>query len=165
MRRSAEEGRCDKKYPAMRRRMNKKMETQYAEAKGELLVELKLKTTTTTVKDLGASGARIDFNVQGEVKGKYNGVHMETISMVLKPDGTSEGESKGVEFTRDGDAIFFTTKGRSRSSGPTTVTAEGTVNFQTPSPKLSWLNSTKGRFEATANMITGEIDAKIYANK
>lgn len=128
------------------------------------MTEVKLKTTTITVKDFGPC-ARIDYNIQGEVKGKYNGIHMATLSVLIKPDGTSESDSKGVELTTDGDTIFFTTKGRGRSSGPTTVTAEGTVNFQTPSTKLAWLNSANGGFEATVDLITGEINTKIYASK
>ena len=129
------------------------------------MTEVKLKTTTITVKDFGPSGARIDHNIQGEVKGKYNGVNMTTLSVLIKPDGTSESDSKGIELTTDGDTIFFTTKGGGRSSGPTTVAAEGKVNFQTPSTKLAWLNSANGRFEATVDLITGEINTKIYASK
>ncbi len=141
------------------------MEAQYVEAKGELLTEVRLKTTTVTVRDFTPSGARIDYNIQGEVKGKYNANHQETVSILAKPDGTYEGESKGIQLTPDGDTIFITTKGRGRNSGPNTLTAEGEVNFQTPSTKLAWLNSTKGRFEVTADLITGEIKGKVYAKK
>ncbi len=140
------------------------METQLEE-KGELLIELRLKTTTTTVKDFTPSGVRLEQNIQGEAKGKYNANHVETVNVLWKPNGTSESESKGIEITRDGDAIFITTKGIGRSSGPTTVTGEGEVNFQTPSQKLAWLNSTKGRFQATIDLITGEIKGRVYAKK
>ncbi len=44
------------------------MEAQYVEAKGELLTEVRLKTTTVTVRDFTPSGARIDYNIQGEVR-------------------------------------------------------------------------------------------------
>jgi hypothetical protein len=141
------------------------MEAQYAEAKGELLIEETSKITTVTVKDFSPSGARIDYNIQGEVTGKYNALHMETLNLTIKPDGTSEGESKAIQLTRDGDTIFITMKGRGRSSGPNTVIAEGEANFQTPSAKLAWLNSTKARFEATADLIKGEIRTKYYASK
>ncbi len=141
------------------------METKYVEAKGELLTEVRLKITTVTVRDFTPSGARIDYNIQGEVKGKYNANHMETVNILAKPDGTSEGESKGIQLTPDGDTIFITTKGRGRNSGRNTVTVETEVNFQTPSAKLAWLNSTKGRFEGTADLITGEIKGKVYAKK
>ncbi len=90
---------------------------------------------------------------------------METVNLIAKPDGTYEGESKGIQLTPDGDTIFVTTKGRGRNSGSNTLTAEGEVNFQTPSAKLAWLNSAKGRFEATANLVTGEINGKVYAKK
>src|SRR6266705_1413350 len=46
------------------------METQYAEAKGELLFELKEKTTTVTIKDFTPAGVRSEYNLQGQVKGK-----------------------------------------------------------------------------------------------
>ena len=141
------------------------MEAQYVEAKGELLYELKGKTTTVTVRDFTPSGARIDYNIQGEVKGKYNANHMATVNILAKPDGTFESESKGIQPTRDGDMIFITTRGRGRSSGPNTVTGEGEVNFQTPSQKLAWLNSTKGQFETTADLATGETKGRVYAKK
>ncbi len=153
------------KVPSKAEDDERKMEAKYVEAKGELLTEGRHKITTVTVRDFTPSGARIDYNIQGEVKGKYNANTMETLNITIKPDGTSEGESKGIQLTPDGDTIFITTKGRGRNSGSNTVTAEGEVNFQTPSAKLAWLNSTKARFEATANLITGEIREKIYAKK
>ncbi|OLE91053.1 MAG: hypothetical protein AUF79_06890 [Crenarchaeota archaeon 13_1_20CM_2_51_8] len=141
------------------------MEAQYAETKGDLLIEEKSKITTVTVKDFGPSGAKIDYNIQGEVKGKYNANHMETLNIAINPDGTSVGESKAIQLTRDGDTIFVSSKGRGRASGPTSVIAEGESTFQTPSTKLSWLNSTKARFEATVDLMTGEIRTKYYTSK
>jgi len=99
------------------------------------------------------------------VKGKYNANHMETLNIAINPDGTSVGESKAIQLTRDGDTIFVSSKGRGRASGPTSVIAEGESTFQTPSTKLSWLNSTKARFEATVDLMTGEIRTKYYTSK
>lgn len=141
------------------------METQYVEQKGELLLEYKGKTTTLTVRDFTPAGARIEINEQGEMKGRYNANHLETVTVLIRPDGTSEWEAKGIETTRDGDTIFLTSKGTARTEDPSTVRYEGNVSFQTPSQKLSWLNSTKGRIEGKYNNANGESIGSIYAKK
>lgn len=85
------------------------------------------------------------------------------VAVLIKPDGTSEWEAKGIETTRDGDMVFVTSKGTARTGDPGTVGYEGNVSFQTPSQKLSWLNSTKGRVEGTYNNANGESIGRIYA--
>ena len=81
------------------------MEAQYAEAKEELLGEVKEKTTTITVKDFTPAGVRAEYNQQGEVKGRYNAIHIETVTVLFKPDGTAEnwaleGGTPNVLFRR-----------------------------------------------------------------
>ncbi len=97
------------------------METQYVEQKGELLLEYKGKTTTLTVRDFTPAGARIEINEQGEMKGRYNANHLETVTVLIKPDGTSEWEAK--ESKPQGTAT--------RSSSPQRVRREPSV--QAPS--------------------------------
>src|SRR6059036_3930056 len=109
--RSAEEGRSDKKYPDEREDDQSKMEAQYAEAKEDLIVELKEKTTTITVKDFSPAGIRVDYNSEGEVTGMYNARHIETVSGLVKPDGSSEYEARAIDTTSDGDTILITAKG------------------------------------------------------
>jgi len=69
------------------------MEAQYAEAKENLIAELKEKTTSITIKDFSPAGIRVDYNSEGEVTGMYNARHIETASGLVKPDGSSEYES------------------------------------------------------------------------
>src|SRR5713101_8202806 len=53
------------------------MEAQYAETKGELILDLKEKSTPLTIKEFSTAGVRGQFNSQGEVKGKYNALPHE----------------------------------------------------------------------------------------
>ncbi len=138
------------------------METQYAEAKEELLGELKEKTTTITIKDFTPAGVRAEYNQQGEVRGKFNSRHIETVSALFKPDGTVEYEGRGVDITSDGETFLVTAKGKGRQESPTTIRFEGETNYQTASKKLAWLNTTKGRHEGTYNNATGEASIRLY---
>ena len=46
--------------------------------KGELMFELKERSTTTIVKDVGSKDAKIEVSSQGEITGRYNATHVET---------------------------------------------------------------------------------------
>jgi hypothetical protein len=138
------------------------MEAQYAEAKEELLGEVKEKTTTITVKDFTPAGVRVEYNQQGEVKGRYNALHIETVTVLFKPDGTAEYEGRGIDTTTEGDTILLTAKGRGKGETPTRISFEGETTFQTASKKLAWLNSVKARHKGTANPVTGEASYSLY---
>ncbi len=140
-------------------------EESEVQAKGDLVAELNEKTTSVTIRELTPEGARADYNFQGEVKGRYNALHMDTVTALLKPDGTSEYDVRGIESTSDGDVIFVRGKGRGSQRDPNTVAIEGDVNFQTTSKKLAWLNTTKGKLEGTFSVATGEFKGKVYARK
>lgn len=141
------------------------METQYVEAKGELLFELKAKTTTITVKDFTPAGIRTEYNLQGEVKGRFDAMHIETATVLGKPDGTFEFEVKSINATNDGDTVLITSKGKGRQETPTTARFQTEDSIQTNSAKLAWLNSTKTQGEGTYHFPTGELVAKFYAKK
>ena len=138
------------------------MEAQYAEAKGELIGELKSKTTTITIKDFTPAGVRAEYNMQGEIKGRINSRHIETVTALFKPDGTIEYEDRSVDTTSDGDVVLGTGKGKARQDNPTKISFEGESNYQTASSKLAWLNNLKGRHEGTYNVVTGEASVKLY---
>ena len=138
------------------------MEAQYAEAKEELIGELKEKTTTITIKEFTPVGVRAEYNQQGEVRGKLNSRHIETVSALFKPDGTVEYEGRGVDTTSDGETFLVTSKGKGKQEGPTIVRFEGESNYQTASKKLAWLNTTKGRHQGTYNNTTGEASIRLY---
>jgi hypothetical protein len=131
--------------------------------KGEVIVELSEKETTTTIKDVTSAGVRLEVNLKGEVKGKFNAAHLETLTVLLKSDGTREWEAKAIEVTRDGDAVIVMMKGTARQERPTVVMFEGEVSFQTASERLAWLNTTRSWIEGTNDMSTGEATGKIYA--
>lgn len=138
------------------------MEAQYAEAKEELLGEVKEKTTTITVKDFTPAGVRVEYNQQGEVKGRYNATHIETVTVLFKPDGIAEYEGRGIDTTSDGDTILFTSKGKGKAETPSKISFEGETIFQTASKKVAWLNNVKARHQGTANPVTGEASYKLY---
>ncbi len=141
------------------------MEMQYAKAKGELLFELKAKTTTITIKDFTPAGVRTEYNLQGEVKGKFEAMHIETVTVLGKPDGTFEFEVKAINATNEGDTVLVTTRGKGWQENPTTARFQTEDSYQTTSAKLAWLNSTKSQSEGTYNFPTGELEAKIYMKK
>ncbi len=162
---SAEEGRDDTSTQTKGRVNHLEMETQYAEAKGELLFELREKTTTVTIKDFTPAGVRSEYNLQGQVKGKYEAMHLETVTVLGKPDGTFEFEVKGMDATIDGDTVLITSHGTGWQDASTTAKFKSQDSYQTNSRKLAWLNSTKSQTEGTYNFATGELEAKIYSKK
>ena len=150
------------KVPRLTEENKSRMEAQYAEAKEELLGEVKEKTTTITVKDFTPAGVRAEYNQTGEVKGRYNATHIETVSVLFKPDGTAEYEGRGIDTTPDGETILVSSKGKGRGETPTKMSFEGETTFQTASKKLVWLNNLKARHQGTANPGTGEASYKLY---
>ncbi len=134
--------------------------------KGELLFDVKEKVTSVTLREFTAQGARIDFNLEGQVSGRLNGLRMSTHNVLLKADGTAEGDSRTLLFTKDGEPVFLIGKVKARLIDPTPKTSvEEELSFQTPSQKLAWLNTTKGWSEGTHNFATGEFNAKVYTQK
>ena len=139
------------------------MEAQYAEAKEEVILELKAKTTTITVKDFTPAGARLEYNLQGQVTGRYNAQHIETVNALLKPDATGEYEIRIVETTSDGDVILGTGKGKARTESSGMIMVEGETKLMTSSKKLAWVNNIKGRHEGSYNPATGESLLRLHA--
>lgn len=89
-----------------------------------------------------------------------------TISLFnFKTSGAYDWETKFVDSTNEGDIILGIGHGTGRMTGPTTNKGEGEITFMTTSPRLSWLNGKKGRFELTAEGAPdmNEIQAKIFA--
>ena len=74
--------------------------------KREPLMEVKEKNTAIIIKDFSKDGVKMQVNLSGEVKGKYNANHVETSENLLKMDGTMEWEARAMETTDDGDVIF-----------------------------------------------------------
>ena len=47
------------------------MKSQHADGQEELLLELKSKNTTRSIKDFSAEGISLESNLEGEAKGVY----------------------------------------------------------------------------------------------
>jgi hypothetical protein len=131
--------------------------------KGELISEIKGKQASWTIKDISQNGVKMEMNDEGTITGKYSANFMETISIHRKSDGTITWESRGIEMAGP-DMVVTTGKGTAKSNGPNNVW-EGEITYMTHSPKLSWLNNTKGWIEGTANQAERQYTAKVYAKK
>ncbi len=93
--------------------MVSQMESQHADANEELLLELKSKNTTRSVKDFSPEGIRLESNLEGEAKGVYNATFYATITMLVKPDRTIDYEVRQIHTTSDGDTVLVYYKGKS----------------------------------------------------
>jgi hypothetical protein len=133
--------------------------------KGELILDVHDKSTTTTVRDITQSGIRLEQNSVSQVKGKLNGQGMTTVSLTQKTDGSSEWEMKGVISTKEGDFLAVMGNGTGKATGPTSAEWTGEVHFMTASPKLTWLNNVTGWVEGSGDNAKGESWGKIYEQK
>jgi hypothetical protein len=131
----------------------------------ELLFEGKENTSSVKITEFSPQGARLDITVAGKVSGKVAGQILSTHNILMKPGGTSELDLKSIVFS-NGEPIFVSGKASGKIVDPTPIgKIEGTLTFQTPSQKLSYLNTIKGWSEALYNMATGEYTFKVYAVK
>jgi hypothetical protein len=129
--------------------------------KRDLLVDLKEKNTTMTIKDFSQEGVKLEVNSIGEVTGKYDATHAETSENILKNDGTMTWEARAIETTKDGDVIFVNGCGTGEPLKGTEVSVKGELLYLTNSPRLRWLNNTKARVEGVTDTINGEGSFKI----
>ncbi len=134
------------------------------ETKGQLLLEVHGKMVSTTIRELSPLGVKFEINDQGEVQGKYNASRIATINVLQKPDGNFEWESKEVHNTKEGDFVVAAGKGTGRFTSPGKGEGYGELSFMTTSPRLSWINNTKGWLEASIDP-TGATTLRIYAKK
>jgi len=133
--------------------------------KGDLIAEVSGKIAGTTIKDISQSGVHLEQNTVDQISGKINGAGFSTVNVKQKTDGTSEFEQKGVMNTMEGDIVAAWGKGTGKSTGPKTFSWEGELHFITQSPKLAWLNNTKGWVEGVGDRTADTIKGKIYENK
>ena len=131
----------------------------------ELLFEGKENTTSVNIREFSPKGASLDITLSGKISGKIEGLILSTHSILMKPDRTSDVEIKAIIFS-DGEPIFVSGKDTGKVIDPTPIgKIEGNLTFQTPSQRLSCLNSTKGWSEAIYNIATGEYTFKVYMVK
>lgn len=140
------------------------MQAQVERTKGQLKGEFHGKRITATIKEVSPNGVRMENNDEGEYKeGKFEFRYMQTNSVLLKPDGTSEWESKGISNTKEGDTFAYWGNGTARMTGQNNAAWEGELHRMTASPRLSELNNTTLWVEAQGSMATGEYSGKSYA--
>ena len=72
---------------------------------------------------------------------------METVDVKMKMDGTNEWESRSIEMTKEGDVVMISGKGTGKQDKAMEGTFSGEITYMTNSPRLSWLNNTKGWVE------------------
>ena len=134
------------------------------QTKGEVIAELRGKTDSISIKDVSSSGVKMENNDIGQITGKYQANFMNTISIHMKTDGTSEWEGKGIQMAGK-DMVVTTSHGKGHATPDGKVSFDGEVKFMTQSPSLSWLNTTKGWIEGTATQADQTFTAKVYAKK
>jgi hypothetical protein len=134
------------------------------QAKGEVIAELRGKTDSFSIKDISSNGVKMENNDMGQITGKYQANFMETISINMKTDGTSEWEGKGIQMAGK-DMVVATSHGKGKTTADGKIWLEGDVKYMTQSPSLSWLNNTKGWIEGTATQADQTFTAKVYAKK
>ncbi len=141
------------------------MESQPGEAKEELLLVLKAKNTTRTVKDFSPEGISLEDNFEGESTGVYNASHYGTITVLIRPDGTNEYEVRQIDTTGDGDTILLYFKGISTRETPAHNKFVGENTFQTAAKSLAWLNGIQARHEGEYNPVTGIETLRVYGRR
>lgn len=130
-----------------------------------LLFEGKENTSSVNIKEFSPEGARLDITVVGKVSGKVTGLIMTTHNALMKPDGTGNADVRSIIFS-NGEPIFVWGKATSKMVDLTPIEKiEENLPFQTPSKRLAYLNTTKGRAEALYNLGTGEYSFKVFAVK
>ncbi len=134
-------------------------------SKGELLFEISGRTVSRTIKEITPHGVALQMNDEGQITGRINANQINTVNVFLKPDGTNEWEGKGIINTREGDMVVASGRGTGQMANPTTGTWQGETFFMTQSPRLSWLNNSKGWIEGSGDMASGTYHAKIYTKK
>jgi len=133
--------------------------------KKEMLAEIKEKVNAIIIKEFSKDGAMMQYNSMGEVKGRYHGSHIETVDVMLKMDGTNEWEVRAMETTKEGDVVMISGKGSGKQETAMTGSFKGEVTYMTNSPRLSWLNNTKGWVEGIMDQRNNEATMKIYQEK
>ncbi len=129
------------------------------------MYEIQGKTVTRAVKEITPHGVKLQMGDETQCTGKVNAEWLDTFDVFMKVDGTHDLESKGTQTTREGDFIAVSGRGTSRMTSPSTGTWQGELVFMTQSPKLSWLNNTKGWVEGSFDMAQRTYHERVSAKK
>lgn len=111
---------------------------QISETKGKRLVRRVLSTDPPT--------AEVSFEDSGKILGVAV-TGMGSYTSVIAPDGSLQGEGKGIEMTADGEAATWTGTGVGKFGPGGSVSYRGMLFFKTASKKLARLNNLCAAFE------------------
>jgi hypothetical protein len=130
-----------------------------------MLYEGKQNTSSLSLKEFSQEGAKASINLAGKVSGKVTGLVITTHDVLMKLDTKTEFSIKSIIFS-DGEPIIVMGKGTGGVfDSNLNKKIEEDLTFQTPSQRLGYLNTTKGRSEGLFNLATGEFSFKVYAVK
>jgi hypothetical protein len=131
----------------------------------ELIFEAKENIMAINLKEFSPEGAKMDIMVSGKVSGKVNGMIMTTHNALMKPDGTGSADVRSMIFS-NGEGIMVMGKANGKMVDPAPIEKiDEDLTFMTASKNFAYLNTTKGKGDATFNMATGEYTLKVYAVK
>ena len=121
---------------------------------GELVGELKAKTTSLKVQPFEGSGqdVRLEFNWSADQSGRISGTMLGTTYVITAPDGSATSTGYGVTTTSDGDLIkveAFTVALPPGANGSSKF--RGIVYSRTSSQKYAWVNTTPFAYEGEAD--------------
>ena len=135
---------------------------QEEQEKAEQVLSIRGKNVSTTIRDVSHLGIVLEQNSTLETEGKFEGAGFSTVTIHMKPDGSSQYEQKGFVTTPKGESIALWGRGKGKSTSPTNATWEGEVQFMSQAPRLASLNETTYRVEGTGNQAEGEFSGTVF---
>jgi hypothetical protein len=131
----------------------------------EMLYEGKQNASSINLIEFNPQGAKADISLAGMVNGMVTGLIITTHNVLMKLDTTTEFSIKSIIFS-NGEPVVVMGKGTGGVFDTNlNKKIEEDLTFQTPSQRLGYLNTTKGRSEGLFNLGTGEYSFKVYAIK
>jgi len=135
------------------------------EEEGEQILSLRGKTVSTTVRDISHLGIVLEQNTTLETEGEFEGSGYSTVTIHMKPDGSSQYEQKGFVVTPKGELVTIRGRGTGKQVSPTNATWEGEVQFMSQAAKLSSLNDNSYRVEGSGDQAEGSFRATIFGSE
>jgi hypothetical protein len=138
---------------------------QEQETKAEELLSIRSKNISTTVRDISHLGIVLEQNSTLEAEGEFEGAGYSTVTIHLKPDGSSQYEQKGFVTTPTGELVSLRGRGTGKNTSPTKATWEGEVEITSAAPSLAELNDNTYRIHGTGDQAEGEFHGTIFHNE
>ena len=135
---------------------------QEEQERGEQILSIRGKNVSTTIRDVSHLGIVLEQNSTLETEGEFEGQGFSTVTIHMKPDGSSQYEQKGFVNTPKGDFVTIWGRGTGKNTSPANTTWEGEVRFMTQSEKLASLNDIAYRVEGTGDQAEGEFRGNIF---